>query len=162
MNKQQRAILRTELQSPEYAGLSYEAIASALNAQETAEQPNPITEAPQIPRAVTMMDILEAVGGHDPTKLATLAASLAPIDDRFERDLQSRNMRAINNFYLPVYASSLNTAAQDAIQELLNATEPDPSWTETITTTLPSRAAELGLPVVRCEDIQAALNYEVV
>lgn len=158
MNHDQLLTLRAEITT--YAGLNYEAIVAALNERVASVIPNPTPQA-TVSIPVAMMDILEAALTHDPTNTPALIAALAPIADRFERDLAQRNERAIA-FYLNVYGSALNTAAQSAIQALLVATQPDPGWSETVTVYTESRAATLGLPFVRTTDIQSALHLAEV
>ena len=148
--------LYTEITQPSYDGLSYEEIASRLNLRETNTIPNP-TPQENVLKTVTMMDVIETALMNDQTNTPALIAAFAPIADRFERDLEQRNNRAIA-FYLTVYGSVLNAQAQAAIQALLEQTIPDPTWQETITLTLPSRADTLGLPSVTPIHVQSALH----
>lgn len=161
MNRSQLLALQVEIQShPELypSPHSYAVVAGVLNATSTQTVPNPETQQ-NILKPIAMIDIIEIALEEDPENTATLSDALAPMADRFERDLAERDERAIN-WYLAVHGAMLNSNAQAAIQARLIETYPDPSYSETLTLTMPSRASALGIPVVKPEDVMTALHLK--
>ena len=160
MNQAQLTVLRAELQRPEYDGISYEGIVWMLTDRETEIAPNPVTEAPLVPVPLRMAHVLGVVMAADAQGLKNMLEALGiTVADLIGQQVKQMDMESIQA-YMAVAAMYLNTTAIDAVQALLTdpPTQADPTWTETITVTLPSRADELGLPAVRTEDVQAALN----
>ena len=133
-------------------GQNYPAIAARLNAPTSA--PNPITEAPQVATPPTLKDVLAIVTAEE--RLA-IRKQLPGFVDDVRRAIDTADtdyMTVLIQDALTDNAISAQTATGLAM--LLQRTQPDPAWSETIAG--PSIAAAAGLGTVTAAQVQAAMN----
>ena len=155
MTHDELAVLRAELAQPAYTALTaahaYGTLAGLLNLQ--APYANPTPPAQVIPH-ITFGDVFGAI---EPSDAALLKDAPAWAVGMVEDALKAGDIPALLT-HIQLFAAwgFLSPASVTAIQALFNQTVPDPDWPPTLYA--PSRAAELGLPWVRPEDIQTVLN----
>lgn len=152
--KMDYAVLRAELANDPtgkgYAALGqdYGAIAKLLN--DVPMIPNP-TPCDNVPKRWTLADFLAAPTAQETISILQLPALIPYIDNAV-----SSNDRTAMAKLLNLIAPMLSAQSRANVQAMLDATEPDPTWQATIAGV--SRAAELGLSMVRNEDVQAIDN----
>jgi hypothetical protein len=112
--------------------------------------PNPITAAPIVHKPFTYDDMV-GLAAIDATAKANIAALAARIG-RFLEDVDVQDLPRLQRWGRILLHQSQVTAAQaTALNTLINATQPDPSWTATV----PWDVANLGR-VADDGDIEAA------
>lgn len=143
------ATLAAEIQTGAYADLgdNYPAIAARLNAQ--PEIPNPEPHG-MTPLCVTYTDILGCLTPDERLTLYERGGLVAELQACCTRERQSE-LPQVLTVAQPLWCA----ATQQAIVALLTTTEPDPDWQPMIAG--PSRAQQIGLPVVRDMDVQSVM-----
>ena len=129
----------------------YEAIAAALNATTTVD--NPQTEPYAVPDPPTLEDVLAVVPSAERVKIRALSGYV----DDVRRAIDTQNalyMATLIEDALTAAAISAQTAG--ALAAMLAPTEVETTQPATIAG--PSLAAAAGLPHVTAAQVQAALN----
>lgn len=148
-------IIRDEIQNdPEsvgYAALDqdYPAIAAAINNRPMID--NPVTEAPQIPKRLSMTDIFTTITPAEARALYMIPNYRADV----ERSVLADD-RAALQMYIAIAGDDLSANSIAALAALLAETEDDPAWSAQIPGD--SRATTLGVAPVRASDVQEAIN----
>ena len=161
MTPEQLQTLATEIALPAYAGLSYAAIAAALNARSFEAQANPEPQG-DVPNLPTLEEIMDTVAAVDLAGLKSFLESVPSASLRLPDDVDralAGNMTGVI-VQRQVAALYLSVEALAALDALLARTQPDPAWQATISVAQPSRAEALGLPRVTAEAVQAADHLE--
>ncbi|MEH2067916.1 MAG: hypothetical protein V7K47_07070 [Nostoc sp.] len=145
-------ILRTELQSGQYASLvaaqNYPAIASVLNTKPLISNPAP---QGQVPKQLSMENLFEAI-----TPAEGLATFQYPgLLDRIELAVNNNDRPKIG-IHFAMVKTFISLSSQTNLINLLAQTEPDPNWQSQIDGV--SRAEELGIYPVNEMLVQSALN----
>lgn len=148
-------IIRAELQNdPEgigYAALgqNYPAIADAMNDRQMVA--NPVTEAPQVLKRLGIRDLFAAI---TPTEARALYM-IPGFRDDVQKAAEAGDRVALQ-MYVAIGAPDLSQQSIAALTALMQATEPDPTWSAQIPGD--SRATVLGVATVRPQDVQEAMN----
>ncbi len=127
---------------------NYPAIAALLNA--VPQIPNPVPQG-TIPKRFKLYDLLDKVTQAEALEVIKLPGLLTYLDSAL-----GANDRTTTNKLLGYIASMFSAATKTAVATLLAQTEADPDWKATIAGT--SRAASIGLSVVRDMDVQRVLQ----
>ncbi|KKN74832.1 hypothetical protein LCGC14_0387250 [marine sediment metagenome] len=148
MNIKQFARLAAELNDVAYAELltarEYDTVAGLLNERESI--PNPVARTNTLKQFTwpTFMDKLLPTDIPVMFDFGQLAPDLRAALENNERGLMLSLWRGL--------ATVLDAASVTAVTTAFQETEPDPLWTATVL--LPSRAMELGLPLVNEQDVE--------
>lgn len=132
-------------------GDNYEAIAAALNAPTSID--NPVTEAPTVPHPPTLKEIYAVIPVAEAAAIYNKAGLSADIRNAIDGG-DPEYLQMMLALVLEMQIISPQTAT--ALALLLARTQPDPAWTATIAG--PSLAAAAGLGTVTSAAVQAAMN----
>jgi hypothetical protein len=150
MNEQELEILAAELALPQYAEAmsqqDYEGIAATLNAQPMIPNPTPQPQRDKFIDEETFVKTLK------PQEIVTCYGQNGALVEEYRQSLQ-QNDRKITRQYWRGLKTLLSAETVTALEAMHDQKEPDPTWAAQIPG--PSRADELGLPVVTAADVQA-------
>ncbi|MGB2787964.1 MAG: hypothetical protein WBC13_01395 [Dokdonella sp.] len=142
-------------------GDSYDEIAKRLNEQ--PEIDNPVTEAPAVPRPLSLEDVFGVIAGlaNAETEMPKLAKLPTWAYDGAVRAMNERNSTSITNWLVTVakicgFEAATVQAMATAQAALMAATIDDPTYSATIAGQSLAQAAGLG--TITAAAVQAALN----
>ncbi len=129
-------------------GDNYPAIASLFN--DRPQLPNPVMQS-QVPKRLGIRDLFGAI---TPTEARALYMIPGFRDD--VQEAAEAGDRVALQMYVAIAAPDLSQQSLAALAALMQATEPDPAWPETVAGD--SVAMTLGLGLVSAVDVQEALH----
>lgn len=163
MNREQLNILRTEIIKPDYNGMSYETIASTLNAQSSSTISNPEPQE-YTPKKLKITHVLNTIKTYDSTGMKNMLESLsAGVIALAGECIEKEDFESLSG-HIDLASMYISAEAVSGVWDLIYnpPTELDPSYQSEITIYNPSIADNLGLPRVTTEDIQSVFHLEAV
>ena len=140
-------ILQDELKKPEYADLTYQAIANLLN--EKPLIPNPVPPQ-QVQRFPNIIELLEAVTVQERVAITSIPTLFTTIQNA----VRGRDAESLAACKL-IADGLLSEESRGAIAPLLSQTEPDPNYQNQIQGQ--SKAELLGIYPVTAAQVQEVL-----